>query len=55
MRQPKGRPPASDRFGVKGRQWLRGLELPEEEQETVAAGLRQIEFLDTEIRAGRAG
>src|SRR5512135_3664134 len=49
MRQLKGRPPASDLFGVKGRQWLRGLELPEEEDETVKAGLRHIEFLDSEI------
>jgi len=49
MRQIKGRAPASDLFGVKGRQWLRGLELPEEEDETVKAGLRHIEFLDTEI------
>jgi transposase len=49
MRQLKGRPPVSDLFGVKGRQWLRGLELPEVEDETVKAGLRHIEFLDTEI------
>jgi transposase len=49
MRQLKGRAPASDLFGVKGRAWLRGLELPEEEDETVKAGLRHIEFLDTEI------
>jgi transposase len=49
MRQLKGRPPPSDLFGVKGRAWLRGLELPEEEDETVKAGLRHIEFLDTEI------
>ena len=49
MRRLKGRPPASDLFGVKGRQWLRGLELPLEEAETVQAALRHIEFLDTEI------
>jgi transposase len=49
MRQLKGRAPASDLFGVKGRAWLRGLELPEEEDETVKAGLRHIEFLDQEI------
>jgi transposase len=49
MRRLKGRAPASDLFGVKGRKWLRSLELPEEEQETVDAGLRHIEFLDTEI------
>ena len=28
MRCLKGRPPVSDLFGVKGRDWLRGLELP---------------------------
>ena len=49
MRQLKGRAPASDLFGVKGREWLRSLELPEEEDETVQAGLRHIEFLDSEI------
>ena len=49
MRRLKGRPPVSDLFGVKGRNWLRGLQLPLEEAETVQAGLRHIEFLDTEI------
>ena len=49
MRQLKGRAPASDLFGVKGRAWLRSLELPEEEDETVNAGLRHIEFLNQEI------
>jgi transposase len=49
MRCLKGRPPISDPFGVKGRGWLRGLELPEEESETVQAGLRHIEFLDCQI------
>jgi transposase len=49
MRRLKGRSPASDLFGVKGREWLRSLELPEEEDETVKAGLRHIEFLDSEI------
>ena len=43
----KGRPPASDLFGGKGQAWLRELELPAEERETVDAGLRQIAFLDT--------
>ena len=51
MRRLKGRPPVSDLFGVKGRKWLRGLELPLEEDETVQACLRHIEFLDTEIAA----
>jgi transposase len=49
MRCLKGRPPVSDLFGVKGRDWLRGLELPLVEDETVTAGLRHIEFLDSEI------
>ena len=43
--------PASDLFGVKGRRWLSEQQLPAEEQETVDAALRQIEFLDTEIAA----
>ena len=49
MRRLKGRPPVSDLFGVKGRQWLRGLKLPLEESETVQACLRHVEFLDSEI------
>jgi transposase len=49
MRRLKGRPPVSDLFGVKGRRWLRGLEFPVEEQETVDGCLRHIEFLDREI------
>jgi transposase len=49
QRRLKGRPPCSDLFGVKGRQWLAGLELPEEERESVDAGIRHIDFLDREI------
>jgi transposase len=45
--QPK--PPCSDLFGVKGRQWLAGLELPAEERESVDAAMRHVEFLDSEI------
>ncbi len=51
VRRLVGRPPVSDLFGVKGRQWLRGLELPVEEAETVAACMRHVEFLDAEIAA----
>ena len=45
------RPPVSDLFGVKGREWLRGLELPIEEAETLDSCLRHVEFLDCEIAA----
>jgi transposase len=50
----KGRPPASDLFGVKGRRWLQEQELPIPEHETVDAALRQVEFLDSEIAAVEA-
>jgi transposase len=51
MRRLRGRPPVSDLFGVKGRRWLRQLELPLEEAETIDGALRHIEFLDQEIAA----
>src|SRR5215217_7532850 len=51
MRRLKGRPPVSDLFGVKGRRWLSGLELPLEEAETIDSALRHVEFLDSEIVA----
>ena len=51
QRRLQGRPPCSDLFGVKGRQWLAGLELPVEERESVDAGIRHIDFLDSEIAA----
>src|SRR5450755_1455289 len=51
QRRLQERPPFADLFGVKGRQWLAGLELPVEERESVDAGLRQIAFMDTEIAA----
>jgi transposase len=51
QRRLQGKPPCSDLFGVKGRQWLSGLELPLEERESVDAGIRHIEFLDREIAA----
>jgi transposase len=49
MRQLLGKPPCSDLFGVKGLKWLRSLQLPVEEAETVQAALRQIVFLDREV------
>lgn len=49
MRRLKGRCPYSDMFGKAGREWLRSLELPVEECETVESTMRQIEFLDAEI------
>jgi transposase len=51
QRRLQGRPPCSDLFGVKGRQWLAGLELPLEERGSVDAGIRHVEFLDAEIAA----
>ena len=48
-RRLQGKPPCSDLFGVKGRAWLAGLELPLEERESVDAGIRHIEFLDSEV------
>jgi transposase len=51
MRCLIGRPPSSDLFGARGRRWLDGLALPEEEREAVDSALRQIEFLDAEIEA----
>jgi hypothetical protein len=51
MRCLVGRAPFREPFGPKGRRWLAGLELPEEERESVDSALRQIEFLDSEIEA----
>ena len=51
QRRLQGKPPCSDLFGVKGRQWLLALELPLEERESVDAGIRHVEFLDAEIAA----
>jgi transposase len=51
MRRLKGKPPVSELFGVKGRGWLRELELPVEEAETLESALRHVEFLDQEIAA----
>jgi transposase len=49
IRRLKDRPDVSDLFGKKGRAWLAELELPIEERETLDSGLRQIDFLDSEI------
>lgn len=49
VRNLKGRPPASDLFGKRGRRWLDELELPADERDTVAACLRQIDFLNSEL------
>jgi transposase len=51
QRRLQSKPPFADLFGVKGRQWLAGLELPVEERESVDAGLRHVAFMDTEIAA----
>src|SRR5829696_3831581 len=51
QRRLQGKPPCSDLFGVKGRRWLAGLELPLEERESVDAGIRHVDFLDSEIAA----
>ena len=51
MRGLKDRPPAADLFGVKGRRWLAEQQLALCERETVDAGLRHVDFLDTEIAA----
>ena len=51
QRRLQAKPPCSDLFGVKGRAWLAGLELPLEERESVDAGIRHIEFLDAEVAA----
>jgi len=51
QRRLQAKPPCSDLFGVKGREWLASLELPAEERESVDAAVRHIEFLDCEIAA----
>ena len=51
QRRLQAKPPCSDLFGVKGRRWLAGLELPLEERESIDAAMRHVEFLDAEIAA----
>ncbi len=43
------RPPMTDPFGVAGREWLSRQTLPVDEQDTIDAALRQIDFLNQEI------
>ena len=50
QRTLKGRPPASDLFGKRGRAWLEDQDLPADERDTVQAALRHIDFLDDELR-----
>jgi len=45
------KPGFADLFGVSGRRWLDGLELPVEERESIDAGMRHIAFMDQEIAA----
>jgi hypothetical protein len=48
-RNLKGRSPASDPFGKKGRAWIAEQQLPIDERLTVAAGLRQLDFVAGEL------
>jgi transposase len=48
-RNLKGRSPASDPFGNKGRAWIAEQQLPIDEQLTVDAGLRQLDFVGAEL------
>jgi transposase len=49
MRNLTGRPPMSDLFGVAGRRWLAGQELPPDERHAVDAGLRLVDLFDQEV------
>jgi transposase len=49
MRRLIALPKVSDLFGQAGRRWLRELDLPVEERESLEGSMRQIEFLDQEI------
>jgi transposase len=55
QRNLKGRPPATDLFGRKGRRWLSQLELTMDERQTVDACLRQIDFLNAELELVERG
>ena len=49
IRRLIAKPKVADLFGQAGRRWLDRLELPEEERETLASALRQVDFLDQEV------
>jgi transposase len=49
IRNLKGRAPASDTFGKKGRAWLAGLNLPVDERAMVDSCLREADFLTAEL------
>jgi transposase len=49
IRNLKARQPMRDLFGVAGRRWLAAQTLPEDEEETIASCLREIDFLAGEI------
>jgi transposase len=49
IRRLIARPNVSDLFGQAGRRWLKELVLPVEERESIDAGIRQIEFLESEL------
>ena len=48
-RNLKGRNPASDPFGKKGREWIAAQQLPIDERLTVDGCLRQLDFLGAEL------
>jgi transposase len=48
-RNLKGRNPASDPFGKKGRAWIAAQQLPIDERVTVDGCLRQLDFLGAEL------
>jgi transposase len=48
-RNLRGRNPASDPFGKKGRQWIAAQQLPIDERLTVDGCLRQLDFLGAEL------
>ena len=48
-RNLKGRNPASDPFGKKGREWIAAEQLPIDERLTVDGGLRQLDFFGDEL------